>query len=376
MKTFKINQLTDKRILGRNTANAGNDEVLTLFWGSSALEFCVKAKQVWVKVSSEYDTSEPWISVDVNESAVGRFVVPKGEPYWICVASSLNNEKENLISIIKDTQPMSGEAHHSLFIHEIGLDDDGTFCPVKKRNLKIEFIGDSITSGEGLAGSPEEGDWITQWFCASKTYAVQAAKALNADWSAFSQCGWGLCWGWDGNRNSVMPAHYENVCSVMWGDYQEKLGAHDKYDFGEGSDFVVLNLGTNDNGAFFQPPWKDENGKEYPLTKISDSEVGEEENLIITESTVKFLQLIRKHNPKAKILWTWGMIKLNVVPPCIKKGIDKYKQISGDENVYSLELDSMEDVEKLPEDKGSRGHPGPKTHKLAANAIVKMIKSL
>lgn len=49
---------------------------------------------------------------------------------------------------------------------------------------------------------------------------------------------------------------------------------------------------------------------------------------------------------------------------------------SGDMNVYALELESMDDIEKNPEDKGSRGHPGPLTHKKAAEKIYDFIKTL
>lgn len=364
MKTYKINEIEYKRILGRNVKAAGTtDKPLALFWGASALEVNVKASEVWVQVSACYETSEPWIAVEVNGAPVSRFMVTAGEPQWVCITRNLNPQKENLISIIKDTQPMSGEAKHSLFIHAVGLNETGTFEPVIPRKLKIEFIGDSITSGEGLAGGPEEQDWITQWFCASKTYATQVAKALNADFSTFSQCGWGICWGWDGNIHSAMPPHYENVCSVMWGEYQETLGTHEKLDFNGGSDIVILNLGTNDNGAFFQPAWKDENGQEHVLAAEKDGPV-------IAQGVKDFLKAIRRNNPNAKILWTWGMIKLVVAPEWISKGIELYKKETGDSNVYTLELDPMEEVETLPEHKGSRGHPGLYTHKLAAKKIV------
>ena len=47
-----------------------------------------------------------------------------------------------------------------------------------------------------------------------------------------------------------------------------------------------------------------------------------------------------------------------------------------DKNVFALELDAMEDVEHTVYEKGSRGHPGPKTHCLAAEKISDFIKSL
>ncbi|MCR4743454.1 MAG: SGNH/GDSL hydrolase family protein [Treponema sp.] len=377
MKEYKLNQIKDKKIIGRNIASAGQSEKeMAIFWGGSGIELCIKASEVWAKFSANYQTSEPWLAVFVNGAQISRFMITKGPAQWYCLARNLNPQKENTISILKDTQPMSGEALHSLFLEEIGLDDQGIFCPLKKKALSIEFIGDSITSGEGLAGGPEEWEWITQWFRASDSYAVKTAQALNADFSVLSQCGWGIAWGWDGDRRNALPPHYDNVCSVMWGEYQEKLGIKEKYDFKGGSDYVVINLGTNDNGAFDQPAWKDENGKEYPLHKDKNGLALEEDGNIVKAAVKDFLKNIRLHNPKAKIIWTWGMIKLKAIPPYIAKGLEEYKNESGDKAVYSLEFDAMEDVEKLPEDKGSRGHPGPLTHYLASKKLTAFIKSL
>ncbi|MBR1639936.1 MAG: hypothetical protein IJ688_11170 [Treponema sp.] len=373
MKTFKISEIEHKRILGRTDSH----KTLALFWAASALEVNVKSSEFHVLLSSEYDTSEPWVSVYINGSFVTRFMVEKGEPRWFCICRGMNPEKENLITIYKDTQPMTGESRHSLFVHEAALSDQGKFCPLKPRKLKIEFVGDSITSGEGLAGNPEEMDWITQWFVGSNTYAAQTARNLDADFSVLSQCGWGLCWGWDGNRNSRIPPYYEQVCGVAWGDYQKSLGAQEKWNFNGGSDFVVVNLGTNDNGAFFQPPWQEKEFKDkYRLTLSADGSVSAQDSKVIIDSAKDFLKLIRKNNPDAVIIWCWGMIKLDIVPPLIQTAVEEYMKESGDKRVCTLELDSMEAVEKLAEDKGSRGHPGPKTHRLAAMKLCDLIKKL
>lgn len=377
MKTYEINQIENKRIYGRNVSGAGEtDKPLALFWAASALEINVKSREVWIQVSSNYDSHEPWLSVEINGYQVSRLMVPKGEKYWFCVANNMNMEKTNLITIIKDTQPMPDDKNHSLFIHQIGISDEGSFEKLLPKKMNIEFIGDSITSGEGLAGMPEEMDWITQWFCASKTYAMKTAKALDAGWSVMSQCGWGLCWGWDGNINSSLPPHYNKVCSIMQGEYQKELGTQEDYKPDVKNDFVVLNLGTNDNGAFFQPPWKDGNGVEHLLQVTADKKAGEKESNIIINAVKDFLGDIRKQNPDAKIIWTWGMIKLQLVPELIETGVEEYKKSTGDNQVYLLEFESMEDLEKNPEDKGSRGHPGPKTHETAAGKLIKFIKDL
>ena len=362
MKNYLMKDINNMRLLGRNVEGGiCKDGAVRLFWGAAGLEVNVKARELWAEISCNYDVHEIWLAVEVNGYQIGRFIAPK-KSSWICLARNLNPEKENLISIIKDTQPMAGDSLHELKITGLALDDDGVFCPVKPRSCKIEFIGDSITSGEGLAGNPDEMDWITQWFCASKTYALQLAKKMNADWSCISQCGWGLSWGWDGDVTSSIPLYYEQICGLLNGEQQQASGTCAPLPYDGGADYVVLNLGTNDNSGFKSQA--DERGADGPA-----------EAAFIAEAK-RFLGEIRRYNPKAKIIWTWGMISIDIVPPLIKKGLEAYKKESGDKNVYLLELESMEKLEKNDEDKGSRGHPGPLTHRKACDKLYDFIKTL
>lgn len=362
MKKYSMDAVKNMRLQGRNvTGGICEDGTVRLFWAGSALEICVKASEVWAMISSNYDLHEIWLAVEINGYQTARFIAPR-KPTLICIAHNLNPEKENFISIFKETQPMAGDVKHELKIESLSLNDTGVFCELQPRRCKIEFIGDSITSGEGLAGKPDEMDWITQWFCGSKTYAVRLARLLNADWTSISQCGWGLSWGWDGDVTSSIPFYYDQVCGLLRGSTQMNNGSCNEYDFEAGSDYVVLNLGTNDNSGF----------KYYDDGKGADGLAGK---MIISDAK-KFLREIRCKNPKAKIIWTWGMISLDIVPALLKRGIEEYKKESGDTAVYTLELESMEVLEKSEKDKGSRGHPGPLTHQKAAERIYNFINSL
>ena len=367
MKEYSLNQITNKRILGRNVYK-NDDEALTLFWGGAALEVNIKAREIWACISTTYDNLEQWLVVEINGAPVSRFMLNK-EKTWYCLARNMNPEKENLISIIKDTQPMTEDSSHSLVIHALGLDEGGVFCPVAPRACKIEFIGDSITAGEGTVGAPDEMDWICQWMSASKTYAIQTAKLMNADWNTMGKSGWGICWAWDGNMDCRIPPHYEQVCSVLKDNNSVALGSQEKWDFnaGHGADYVVINLGTNDESGL---PVIESKGAHA----VPEALEGPQEKII--SSVKNFLSVIRLHNPSAKILWCWGMLKLHIVPALIQKGVEEYKAASGDINVFTLELESLEDLEKTTEEKGSRGHPGYKTHHAAALKIVELIERL
>ncbi|MBO4628355.1 MAG: hypothetical protein J5687_00240, partial [Treponema sp.] len=253
MKQFTINQINYKRILGRNaflTEQGAQKQELALFWGGAALEVNIKAREIWACISTTYDNLEQWLAVEVNGAPLSRFMLNK-EKTWYCLARNMNPGKENLISIIKDTQALNEDPTHSLVIHALGLDEKGEFVPLVTRKYSIEFIGDSITAGEGTVGAPDEMDWICQWMSASKTYAIQTAKLMNADWNTMGKSGWGICWAWDGNRDCKIPPHYEQVCSVLKDENSVGLGSLQKWDFngGRGSDFVVINLGTNDESG-------------------------------------------------------------------------------------------------------------------------------
>ena len=360
MKEYNMSQIAHKRILGRNVYKDG-DEKVALFWGGAALEVNIRAREIWACISTDYDGLEQWLAVDVNGAQVSRFMLNK-EKTWYCLARNMNPEKENLISIIKDTQPMSEDSTHSFIIHALGLDEAGEFCPVAPRACTIEFIGDSLTAGEGLVGAPDEMDWICQWMCASKTYAVQTAKLMNADWNTMGKSGWGICWAWDGNMDCRIPPHYEQVCSVLKDSDSVALGSQEKWNFngGKGSDFVVINLGTND-----------ETGMNSEAIQDSLGSLKAQEEIVL--AVKNFLTVIRSHNPNAKILWCWGLLKLYVVPGLIQKGVEEYKALTGDKNVYTLEFEDAKTLEKTPQEKGSREHPGYKTHQIAASKIASLL---
>jgi lysophospholipase L1-like esterase len=253
MKEYKPEEIKYLKIHGRT---AGGTASLPLFWTGSGIELNVKGSELWIEVEVDYGLYEPWIGVLINSAKVSRQMLNKGR-YWLCLFRGMNENTVKNVRVIREVQAMNGDPDCSLVIHSVRA--DGEFLPVKERPVKIEFIGDSITSGEGAVGAREEEDWISMWFSATDNYTALTARELNADYRVISQSGWGVLTSWDNNPDCNLPKYYEKVCGLLTGEKNEKLGALKENDFSAWQpDIVVVNLGTNDSSAFNTPEWKDE----------------------------------------------------------------------------------------------------------------------
>lgn len=358
-----IKNIKEIKVHGRTTANR---DPLTLFWSASGFECNVSGSELWVEVEVNYHVYEPWFSYTINGDWIGRQMLQKGR-YWIPLFRGMNAEKIKNVRFFKDLQAMGGEGDSFVQIHALRF--DGTFFPVEEKSLKIEFIGDSITSGEGLFGAKSEEDWIPMFFSALKSYTYMTSKAVNADYRIFSQSGWGTGCGWDNNPHSALPLYYEEICSLMTGAEAEKLGAKEKYDFSTWQpDYVVVNLGTNDASAFQQQEWVDEKtGEKFKLHTNEDGSFDKESAAYFEKAVIGFLQKVRKNNPNAHIIWCYGMLGMNI-EPLILEAVSEYKRISSDDNVKYVQL-----PDTTEETVGSRWHPGYLSHKNAAAVLADYI---
>lgn len=354
------------RILGRTTDERNP---LTLFWTGSGLEFGIRAGELWVEFLSDYSLYEPWISIQINGAFISRQMLVKGKNK-ICIFCGMNPEKIKQVRIIKETQAMSGD--EDCLLQFLGFSTDGELLQPTEKTMKIEWIGDSITSGEGAIGAVEEEDWIPMFFSALNNYAVITSDALDAEYRIISQSGWGVLSGWDNNPHCAIPDYYEQVCGLLAGKRNEMLGAKQVYDFSTWQpDFVVVNLGTNDGVAFHQPGWREEaTGKIYKQRITETGELEPEDVKRFIKKAVEFLKTIRKFNPKASIIWAYGMIGSDMLHP-IYEAIEQYQTDTSDFKIHLLIL-----PEVSKETVGARNHPGELCHKEAAEVLIQYIQSL
>ncbi len=366
LRRVPLSECDTLRIYGRVSER---QDPLVLFWTASGIEMRLKASEVWVEVESSYSLYEPWVSVTVNDAFVSRQMLPKGR-YYIPLIRNMNPDEEKTIRLFKDVQAMSEDEEHCLKIYSILL--DGEFVELPPKDLKLEFVGDSITSGEGVIGAKQEQDWISMFFDSVHSYATLTAQALNADYHIISQSGWGVLSSWDNNPKCALPDYYTKLCGLASGEDNKKRGADLPYDFSKWSaDVIIINLGTNDRGAFENPEYIDPvTGKITKQRLNADGSMNEDDLRKFSDKCVKFLEVLRKCNPSSKILWAYGMIG-TPMEPSILEAIKEYKSETGDEEVYYVRL-----PENTDETVGSRCHPGPKNHAQAAQVLIQEIKRL
>lgn len=366
LKVYKLSEIKNLKVHGRTT---GCLSPLILFWTASGIELNAKGSELWLEVETDYDMHEPWISVVVNGAFVSRQMLTAGR-YWICIFRGMNENAVKNVKIIRDVQAMNPDPDCVLQIHSVKF--DGEFLPVDEKKCKIEFIGDSITSGEGAIGAKAEDDWISMWFSALNNYTKMTADALNAEYRVISQSGWGVLTSWDNNPHFSIPQYYDKVCGLLTGEKNKALGAFEQNDFASWQpDIVVVNLGTNDGGAFNSPEWKDEvTGETHKQRLNDDGSFNEDDVKAFEDAVLDFLIKLRHYNKNAKIVWVYGMLGMPLMP-AIYRAVDKYVKKTDDKKVSICQLPDTTD-----ETVGARSHPGVLSHKRAAKVLAEYIRGI
>ena len=254
MNRSSLAELPNVRALGRHT---GRDP-LTLYWTASGIELLFNGTELWVDFACDYSDHEPWVSVELDGAWYARFAPSPGESR-VCLFRGMNPGSVKHVRLLKDVQPMQDDPQHCLQITALEY-DGGAFLPLPAPKARLEFVGDSITSGEGAIGAKEETDWVSAFFSAENHYARMTADALGAEYRLVSQSGWGIVSGWDNDPRHTLAPYYTQVCGVQ----PNAPGAQDAYDFTAWpADAVIINLGTNDGNAFHNPAWVGPDGQTF-----------------------------------------------------------------------------------------------------------------
>ena len=245
-----------------------------------------------------------------------------------------NAAKYNLIKIIK----LNESYLSSIYLKEIAL-EDAFFGKITPSNKKIiGFFGDSITCGFGLSELyGQEFKMETEDF--TKTYAFLASFALNMDYSIVARSGISV----------AIPIFVNKTFNEIYETIDMFIKCRDNQKL----DYAVINLGTNDNSAYFQVIKDDD--KPHALIKFKNA-------------YLKLVHKIVRDNPGVKIIMCYNMVKLEEVIIKSLKEIEKHINAS-----YRIKCKL---VEFIPNSDGACSHPYQTAHEINSKILIDAITNL
>ena len=311
-------------IYGRSYIQNGR---LCLDHVANAVELAIVGQELSVELTADYQSV---MKVYIDDDTDGkRLEIKKGTAFYT-VAQNLEDEYHK-IRIVKGTEMQDATWQ----IHAFTATQFATV--LEKVDLKIEFIGDSITAGYGVLGEVTDNKTVENSDCTS-AYAYLAVQELGADYSIVAWSG--ICakaYHWCPNLN--MFDLYQRVSYKRTTQYVET----------DEPDIIVVNLGGNESSYLDEAYGGAAYGEQFPA------------------DYKEFLQLVRQKSPNAYIVCLYGMMGTNDV---IETGIQTaIAEINDNKIVYNP-------FAFLPNMEAANGHPNLSAQKEWATLLVTHIRSL
>lgn len=304
-----------------------------------------KAEAVMTSNGGAYpERQQGWMGVLINGELVKRIKLADGEEsYTLYEGEKLTNAEITVMKLSENQTASTG-------IKSIVCSAQKIAAPEEKP-LKIEFIGDSITCGYGMEADSPSDPVDTADQNAAASYGYLTAQSLNAEPIMVCISGMGLISDYTdtvGVKEDYLLLG--DVYEYADANFQLRRGYDDliPWDFGGGSDIVVINIGTND----------------YSYTG-KDGDRQYEFYLAYRE----LLKTVRKHNPHADIVCTMGIMGSELLGS-IERAAEKYSEETGDKRVFVMKFDYQSEEDGY----GSDYHPSAATHRKAAEQLTEFIR--
>ncbi|MCM1578368.1 MAG: GDSL-type esterase/lipase family protein [Ruminococcus sp.] len=306
-----------------------------------------RAEAVMVSNGGAYaDNQQGWVGVMINGELTKRIQLSPGEEtYTLYEGDELKNAEITIIKLSENQMACTGIKSISCHASRI--------APKYRKEGQIEFIGDSITCGYGNeAESPADGFDSAQEN-GLLTYGYITAENLGLEPVITAISGIGLISDYTGTVGVkedylLMPEVYDYSDT----NFEMRRGFEEltPWDFGHKSDYIVINLGTND----------------YSYT-------GRDEDLHreFEEAYYDFLGQVRAKNPDSIIICTMGIMGAELFDE-IEAAAISYKQDTGDGKVFVMKFDYQSEEDGY----GGDYHPTAATHRKAAEKLTEFIKNL
>lgn len=221
--------------------------------------------------------------------------------------------------------------------------------------LKLEFIGDSITCGYGIEGLWEKDTFTTQQERPDKAYAFLTAKALGAQVQLCSWSGIGVTSNYvDPETINLPDTHWLMQANWPYTDKSLSLRLGIEPEVWDASkfepDIVVINLGTND---------------------ISWVRGIEDRRLNYVANLRHLIEAVHRRSPKAKICCCLGIMG-EALNESVKEAVELFNK-----DFPAVKVKYVPFTQQLESDGiGADWHPSPVTHKKAAALLTDALRAL
>ena len=317
------------------------EEKQNLWWSGSGVRVKLGCARLDVEATSTAADHAQWLGVLVDGAPITRLPMAQGTHTYTLLAG-LDSGFTHEITVLRDTQPSYDEAGPVILNAVL---TDGVPEAPQARPLLIEFIGDSLTVGEGAMGPYGGAEWRMLFVSHMPAFPTLVSEELKAEKRVVALGGWGAARSWDNQPESRIGRIYGQLCAVTPGG-----GVPAPADE-RPADAVVINLGTNDSSA---------------LTKVAADELPLVRAELRTRA-VELMEAVRARYPHAVILWAYGLCGHPVEE--ILRGAVSDMRDNGDANAYYLSLSEAQSL-------GSRMHPSRDAHRQAAKEICDELKKL
>ena len=279
IKTTEV-PFNSKFIYYQGRIDTSHNNAAFMWSGTSAT---IRFKGTGVTAVLEDEKGENYYNVIIDNDSIIMLHPSSGKNTYTLVSGL--SAGEHTVELFKRTEWDKGTTKF------FGFNVTGTPLEIdKKRDLKIEFYGNSITSGyavEDYSGKDRPDSIYTNNYY---SYAAVTARMLNADYRCISKSGIGIMISW---FPLIMPEMYDRLIP---GD------STSVWDFTEYTpDIVVINLFQNDSWLVNMP--------DFPEFKHRFGTTPPDKEFIIN-SYKDFVSKIRGHYPDAHIICMLGSMDI------------------------------------------------------------------
>ncbi|MHA6697534.1 SGNH/GDSL hydrolase family protein [Chryseobacterium sp. A301] len=309
---------------------------------ASIAEFEFSGKETTVQLGSYH--SHDYVNLELDGIYKGRFRVEAGAPKdFVIKADQAGNHS---VKLYKAT-----EANKGALLFDASktpnLSREMTISPKKR----IEFIGNSITSGMGndLTIPCGQGEWFDQ-HNAYFSYGPILARKLDADFLLSSVSGIGIYRNWNDEHlnEAIMPDVYNNLYLIRENQtpFNSEFQPH----------LVSIALGTNDlsggDGQKFRPPFSQDK---------------------FVKSYTEFIHMLYKRYPNTRIVLLTSPMISGEQNTVLRNALDKVKK--NFENDTSHKPITVFEYQPMTL-KGCGNHPAIEEDQTMARELYPLFKKL